>query len=328
MSGSDNAALRVGVLARGQRLDDLIALVGATPDCAVVGLSGDRRPDDAAIPYFDDVRALCSQASLDALVIDGEPRGLVPVTRAALEFRVPLWRPAPLASGFTEGVELLRATATQNAALHCASWWEVAEPAYAGAQGDDALAAADVRSMTLTIDVDATAPAWSGGPQCYAALEALVAIRGLPEGVQALTVPGPSGEGDGGDERFVGALLRFPLGGPGVLAVRGEQPAADFTLDLRGVQLARVVRPGEIVHRDHPDQPWHREAVATDWLTTDWRQFAAQVRGGQAALVSRSNERHLAVLALLDAIRLAARTGQIERPQVFYEVQGWREPGV
>ena len=68
---------------------------------------------------------------------------------------------------------------------------------------------------------------------------------------------------------------------------------------------------------------------AHDWpgelLPRGLSRFSTAIRGnvdGQPR-VDPALERQLAVVACVETMRLAARTGQRETPRKFYEVEGW-----
>jgi predicted dehydrogenase len=336
--GTESAeTLRIGLITDEPRTwGPLIANCPQTTLAAQAGM-----PRAAALPeaeWFDDSRALVARAEIDGLLLLTSPRAATELTRYAAERGVHVWRPPPLARNFAEAAEAVRRAEAGEIVLRVASWWEHVQGLIR-----DAERSASLRPIRLTeIDVRTVGPplqSWRSSrvdagagvlmQDAYPQVEALVGLRGLPESVhgQIGRARKPADRAPRETEDVAGVLARYPLGSMAILRASWDIPpyaaqsvhhGDDGSIRYCPQCLGVLTAAGEVVN----DRP-----LLSDWLSADLRSFADAVRRPPPNEQRAAHlERHLAVSALLDAVYLSARTGSLESPRKFYEVQGWPEP--
>lgn len=163
----------------------------------------------------------------------------------------------------------------------------------------------------------------------YFMLEALTALRGLPETVSAAVgrCRRQPGQAPRETEDVVSAALRYGGGGLAQLSATWDIRPFERATCHHGRQSSVRYDEQNIVLLAADGTVREQQQLPADFLTTDLLRFATAVaarRRGQT--VHSTIERHLAVSALLEAIYLAARTGQPEIPRRLFEVQKWPEP--
>ena len=345
MSQTDNetptaaAPLRVGLLADADEAPRYAEALRQCPSlelCVCAGMPQEAVPDDAE--WFDDTRVLIAQGGVNALIIGSSPRVGVSVGEMALERGVPVWRPPPLGRNFAEAVEVARRLQTTDVVYHVASWWE-----HVGAELSWALGVEPTYKPVFSeVHVNAPGPplqSWrssqvnAGGGvlacDAYAALEALIAVRGLPESAMGVIgkcrrrISQPPRE----TEDVANAILRYENGGvAGVRAAWDIAPTNQITLH-HGSELSvrydettvTVLGPDGAVLEQRPLPP--------SFLATEMARLAAAITGENPPEAAPARiERHLAVSALLETVYLSSRTGHPELPRRLFEVQKWPEP--
>jgi predicted dehydrogenase len=290
---------------------------------------------------YDDRRALIFQSGIEALVLGVSTRKAVELTQLAIERGVHVWRMPPAARSFAETAEWcanrLDDAAERPAVERVASWWDHV--------ADAAPAAANHPAPAYTeIDVRAPAPpprSWredreaAGGGvvigDAYHAIETLVALRGLPDSLTAALLrrrrhdDQPPAE----TEDCCVATLRYRGGSIASLrAVMGPPPfRATYTQIDHDTVTITPLPPIVAINDEEADDEARTGASEDDFVRMDLRRFAADVRAardGAAAWIEREaavRARHRLTHAVIEAIYLAARTGQPESPAKLIEVE-------
>lgn len=345
MSKSDNETLtaapplRVGLIAdadEAPRYAEAVRQCSGLELCAGAGMSRDAVPDEAQ--WFDDTRVMIAQSGIEALVIGSSPRVGVTVSEIAAEHGVHVWRPPPLGRSFAESIEVARRLRTTEVVYRVASWWE-----HVGARVRWALGfETGCKPLFSEVRVSAAGPplqSWrsslvdAGGGvlafDAYASLEALTAIRGLPESV--VSAIGQCRSRSTGAPRetedVANAILRYEDGGVAcVRAVWDIPPMEEMTLHhgsvtsiCYGTKSVAVLAADGGVLEERPLPP--------DFLAAEMGRLAAEIVGeADREAAETVINRHLEVSALLEATYLSARTEHPEIPRRLFEVQKWPEP--
>jgi predicted dehydrogenase len=306
----------------------------------VVGQSG-RRPFTGLpkIQWYDDARIMLAQSGAEGLLVATSTREAVELAELAAEHELAIWRMAPVARTFAEATEVVTRCRQRGLVYRVASWWE--------AVADEVRAALSfgegVKPAFSHVRVSAAGPSmqsWranaaeaSGGvlaSEAYDMLEALVAVRGLPERISAIVanVRRRPGELPRETEDVATALLRYQAGHTAAVQATWDVPPYFQTSEHHGAELTVVLERQRVAVRSRdgetlfgrefsPDRFWRDELAA----------FAAAIRAPEPPGDQNGTlERHTAVTALLQAVYLSNRTGQPESPLKFYEAQGWPEP--
>lgn len=350
--------LRVGLIADGADGAALAQVVRRIPGLALMAGAGWK--DETSAPemgWFDDRRALMAQAGIEALIVSTSPRSAAELSRLAAQRGIHVWRLPPAGRDFAEAVDILR-QARQGGTVHqIASRWAPLGEALRDLWPRDGMEP----PRFTEIRVNAPGPplqSWrcdasqAGGGAladlAYPFLEALVAWRGLPETVWALTArlrrgaqPVPRET-----EELGLALLRYEGGGAALVQAAWDAPpweqrlahhAAQVSLELSGRPTPPEAsgeigdpRSGPIVAllRDASGRVVAQRELPGWSVAEDLAAFAQAVREGRTDAADAAAGRHLAVAALLETCYLSARTGQPESPRKPYQVQGWPEPPV
>ncbi len=337
-TGNNAAAFRVGLVADESAAARLIAAVLGCDGLQLAAQAGMPRKNAAGeVPWIDDARVLLTREDIDALLIATAPGLTVELLAQAAAQRTPVWCLPPAGRTFaelTESIGLIRAARIVG---RIASWWDLVAEHF-----DWALRRTDhfrVWAAELYISSPASQPAsWqadrgrAGGGvllhDCYDLLEAAIAILGVPESVHAATGWTRRGDASGAAaEDLALGILRFESGALlGLRATRGVPPYAaqlvqhgpDYSIRATAERLAIVDAQGAV-----------RESrlLPSAWLGQELERFGQLVRGGETTgEATATQERHVAMAAVLEAMYLSARTGQPESPQSFYEVQKWPDP--
>jgi predicted dehydrogenase len=331
--------LQVGLLADADEAPRYAEAVRRCPRlelCACGGMPQGAAPDGTE--WFDDTRVLIAQGGIDVLLIGSSPRTGVSVGETALEHGVPVWRPPPLGRDFAEAVQVARKLEASPVTCRVASWWEHVETELRWALDYHA----GCKPVFSQVQVSSAGPplqSWrssqvdAGGgvlaQDAYAALEALVALRGLPE--SAIGAIGKcrrrSSEAPRETEDVANAILRYENGGiVGIRATWDIAPGGQTT-QHHGSELSARYDQATAAVLGPDGSVLEERALPPDFLGAEMGRLAADIIGETQpqAAVARI-ERHLAVSALLEAIYLSSRTGHPEIPRRLFEVQRWPEP--
>ena len=337
---TDSAVRRIGLIADAEELGGYAGLLKRASGLRVAACAGfprDLTPEHAT--WYDDQRVLLAQGDIDGVVVATSPRRAVGVGAIALEQGVDLWRRPPLGRNFAEAVEVARRLRTAQSGYRLASWWEQVEQPIRALWN----AAIDTKvNLISEIWISAVGPdraSWcstlveAGGgvliQNGYAALEALCALRGLPESVFGWigTCRGGAAGTPRETEDAAAALLRYSEGGSAVLRATWDVPpyqiraahygsggevrhdvASATRYDVRGEEVESRALP-----QAHPEWELHRFVEMIDAPAEEQNS-------------PRCIDRHLMVSAVLETLYLSARTGQPEDPRRLFEVQKWPEP--
>jgi len=343
MSEADNAApkpppIAVGMIADADQAVLLAPLLSQEP-FALVARAGPREAAGAStVKWYDDTRVMIAQGGIQALVLATSVRMSVELAETAAENNVHVWRLPPLARNFAGATEVARCAQRKGLVYRVASWSD-----FIAAELHAALSAAAEFSPHLT-DIHCCAPgppmqAWqasktesAGGVlahDAYDMLEALVAVRGLPDSVFGTTnrVRRRAAESLRETEDTAVAVLRYADGGLAVLRATWDTPPYDQKTVHYAHEAKVAFSRAAVEVRDAAGTLLDEGPLPDDFLRAEITAFGAAVR--QAApdpAWTKTLDRHLAVSAVLEAIYLSSRTGQPESPHKFYEVQGWPEP--
>lgn len=329
-------SIPVGVIADP---DVLPALLAACPAAGlrVTALSG--APQSSAPPgvtWFDDTRVLIAQGGATAVLLAGSPRDGVELAALAFDAGLHVWRLPPLGRSFAEATESVLRARGEERRYRIASAWEPIR---------DHIRALTTRNngahpVFSDIHVSRCGPplaSWrasqvdAGGgvlaQHAYAALETLVAMRGLPESVSAATTRcrRRSGQAPRETEDVAGAVMRYETG-VAVVRATWDMPPFSTLASHQGPEGGLQLTTERAARFDVAGVCVEEIRLPTEFLPNELARFARELRGlvgpeeSQAAI-----ERHLAVSALLEAVYLSARTGQPESPRHRYEVQKWPE---
>lgn len=330
--------VRVGLVADGARAAPLVAAIDGCLLIQPLGQAG--LPPGTGlrdVPRFDDPRTLLAEPGLEAVLFATGTRGEVEFVRMAAERGLHVWRYPPLARSFAEGTELVTRLRQLPTIHRVASWWEyVADHVWHELHWPDGFTP---RFSDLRVNApqpkavpggvrsnDATAGVL--GDAGYALLEALVAVRGLPDTVDAVIGRFRAASAAAGREveDTAAAILRYADGGAAALRATWDLPGHEFMLAHHAHNASVTLTDEVVVLLDGGGQTLDQRPLPSDFLASDLLRFAELVRSGARDRAAALLERHLTVTALLEAIHLAARTGHPEAPLKLYQVQGWPEP--
>ncbi len=328
--------LRVAVVGSGERLEAVLAAVRGTGQIEVVGQAG--MPAGGGLPglpWFDDPRALLAAPEVQAILLAGSTRRDAEHAQLAAERNLPLWRLPPAGRSFAEAAEAAARVRKVAAVRRVASWWEhVFEHVWR-----ELAFPPDFRPLLSELRLSVRGPvqqSWraslaeAGGgvlaTDGYGLLEALVALRGLPESVVAAAGRLRATSAARETEDTVVAVLRYTGGGHAVLRMGWDLPPGERTLIHHGAAASVTLTDDVVTVADAEGLTIDARPLPSEWLPSELVRFVHFVRGDARDQAAAPLERHLAVSALLDALYLSARTGHPESPHKFYATAGWPEP--
>lgn len=330
--------LPVGLIASPGRLEQVLRAVRGCPLLELVGQAG--MPQAAAAPeapWFDDARVLVTRGAMQAVLLASSTRRDAELAALVAERELPVWRLPPVARTFAEATEAVTRMRRASSVQRVASWWEhVVDHAW-----HELSWPADFKPLLSELHLRAPGPpleSWeasageaAGGVlarDAYNLLEALVALRGLPETVTAAVGRFRPGAGRTlrETEDSAVAILRYAGGGFAALHAAWDLPPPEQRLVHAGAAASVTLSPEEVAVRDLDGRAIDTRPLPADPLGVELLRFAELVGSGARDRASAPLERHLAVTALLEATYLAARTGHPESPRKYYQAQGWPEP--
>jgi predicted dehydrogenase len=331
-------SLRVGLIADAQSLASLAQAATACP-MQVVAQAGTRQPESLpGVEWYDDTRVMIAQSGVEAVLLSTSVRAGVQLGKTAVEHGVHVWRRPPLGRSFAEAAEVVRLAQASAPVYRVASWWDhVAEDV-----GDATGRCEGYKPRFSEIRVSAPGPSmqsWrasavdAGGgvltAEAYDLLDALIALRQLPESLSAAigNYRHKAGEARRETEDVAAAILRYHDGGTAVIRASWDIPPFQRVAHHHGVEATVVLDECGVALRSAEGEMRHERRWPADVPVGELRRFVATVQSAnQQPPADPTLDRHLAISALLEAIYLSARTGQPEIPGRLYEVQGWREP--
>ena len=335
---SAHAPLQVALIGHGEHLATLAPVTKLGTLVTVVAQAG--MPQAAAlpdIPWRDDPRILLTEPGLQAVLLATTTRQDLALLPLAFERSLPVWRLPPLACNFSEAVEFLGQVKHATTFCRVASWWDlVLDHAWNELDWPD-----DYRVRFSDLRVAAPSPSpqsWrlapndaAGGALAYEAyplLEALLAVRGLPESVTAAIGSyrrDPNGIPSQTEDTAT-AILRYAGDGTAALRAAWNLPQPEATLVHRGERATVTLTSEALTLSDDAGETQDSRLLPGDFLASEMQRFGELVRSNARDRALAALERHLAVSAVLETIYLAARTDHPESPRKLYEVQGWPVP--
>lgn len=336
---SQSGPLRAALVADGEAVQYLSrALSGG--GLSIVAQSGMSQVEGiAGVTWYDDTRAMIAQSGAEALVVAVSPHAADDINRMTEHHGLPVWRLPPLARSFAEAAELVERVRKRGVLYRVASWWEaVAEDVRWATHTQEGF-----RPQFVRLHCSAAGPAVSswrsndsetpGGVlalDAYPLLETLVALGRVPELVSARTskVRRRSRETQRETEDVAIATFVGEQDAVAAAVATWDIPPYGMQMELHGAATS-VRIDDEQVTAYGPDGKTIdvRPHIGSGFLRYELEHFVATVRGGGGAAAEEATlSRHMAVMALLQATYLSARTGQPESPRKLYEVQGWPLP--
>lgn len=344
MSQSSNqtdaqATIRVGLITSDEEVRPHAAAITACPGLrltAAAGMAQSSAPPETI--WFDDTRVMIAQAGVDAVVLATSPRAGVELGNFATAYGLHVWCTTPIARNFVEATDAVQRARSAGIVYRVQSWWEHV--------ADTVRAALKVRESpraiftTITVRTEGPPlPSWrsslvdAGGgvlvSDAYPLLEALVAVRGLPDSLSAAVgkCRRAAGLAPRETEDVAFAMLRYEGGGLVLLAANWDLPSPQWVCEHHWPEATvRIERERvSVLASDHT--LIHSQDMSSDWLSGELNRFSQSIRDRRAREAAAGTaERHIAVMALIETIYLAARTGQPEAPRKLYEVSKWPEP--
>ncbi len=331
-------AIPIGVFGRGRRLDTVLRALAECDGLSAVGIAGlpqQSAPD--AIPWYDDSRVLLTESGVKGVVLADSPELNVQRAADAAELGVAVWRMPPVGREFAEAGEVLSACRRETIPYRVASWWEfVAETVWADLNWDDEFRPR--YSELLVSTVDPAADGWeisrneAGGGvlmlDAYDLLEALIAVRGLPDTVVATadsyrtTAAGTPRE----TEDTALAILHYADGGTTLVQTTWGLHPFQRKLAHHSTTRSLILGADDLTLLDREGRVLEQHPFPRSFLKYELDRFADSVRTTAHDRAAAPLERHLQVSALLETVYLAARTGHPESPRKRYEAHGWPEP--
>jgi len=335
---ADQQPLRVGLIADAGSLASLADAAMACP-MQVVAQAGTRQPESLpGVEWYDDTRVMIAQSGVEAVLLSTSVRAGVQLGRTAVDHGVHVWRPPPLARSFAEAAEVVRLAQGSAPVYRVASWWDHIAEDVSWAVGR----CEGYKPRFSEIHVSAPGPSmqsWrasavdAGGgvltADTYGLLEALIALRQLPESLSAAigNYRHKTGEARRETEDVAAAILRYHDDGMAAIQASWDIPPFQQVGYHHGVEATVVLDECGVAVRSAEGETLHERRWSADIRVGELRGFVAAVQSAnQRPEPDSTLDRHLAISALLEAIYLSARTGQPETPGKLYEVQGWREP--
>lgn len=338
-SSAGSERLRVGLIADADGVWKLREALADAP-LEIIAQSGMRQPEGlTGVQWFDDERVMIAQAGLRALLLATSTRAAVEIDEFVADHDLPVWRLPPLARSFPEAVELVRRTQQRQPLYRVASMWETV-----GEEVTNLLRSREgFRPQFSSLRLSLAGPplhSWrssavdaAGGVLAtdgYAALEALVAVRHLPETAAATVAPyrRKRGETPRETESVAIAILRYEGAGAAVIEATWDMPPFRQVTEHHGPEFSVFIEPERITLCGADGALLEERRLSTvSHLRRELAQFVECCTAEPGELTQeRTLERHLTVTALLHAIYLSARTGQPESPRKLYEVAKWPGP--
>ncbi len=324
----------VGLVANAENLAEVAATLSRVPGVVIGAQAGMAR--NVALPdiaHYDDERVMLARGDVGAVIIADTPRENVGHTRIALEYGIPAWQPAPLGRTVSEATDLAATARTKGSVLRVASFWEHARDAVHSAF--DLLKDFDIQFAEVRLAVAGpSTDSWRAGQgesgggvllqDGYALLEALVALRRLPNLVFGITgrYRQRVNEARRETEDVSAALLHFDNNGRALVRcawdIHPEESIAWFFGREASIALCRT----RVAVHDRRGTQLDATPLPVDMLSKDIARFVAQLaEPGASDAAQRALDRHVATSALIDAIYLSARTNHPEAPRDLHSLQ-------
>ncbi|MCG3126293.1 MAG: hypothetical protein CHACPFDD_01125 [Phycisphaerae bacterium] len=325
------------MIADDRRGPELLAALDLIPGLELVAVAGERLAELAPhAARFDDRRALIAQGGVQAVLLAASTRAGVELGEIAAADGIHVWRTAPMARDFSEAVEIVRRQSERPGVYRVASHHELLSSELSAALGS--LERFRPRYAELRLrDEGPTLQSWrsnqvdAGGGvlinAAYAPLETLVALRGLPQSVWAVSgsLTGRTGQMSRETEDTCAALLSYQDNG--LTCIRAQWDVAPHERRFWLVDPEHSVEIGDdVAIRPTAGGRARHFSLPSESLAWDLRRFESLARLNDVSGAAPLFQSHLATMALIESIYLAARTGQPEDPHKLYEVQRWPLP--
>lgn len=289
---------------------------------------------------YDDYRSLIVESPLDVLLAADPPFATSEYLELAAQRGMHAWRTAPWERSFEGAVRLVRAFERAGRQLAVGSPWRQV-PGAPEAAGRRELRNACLAQATSRL-AWAGALGWRGDRRragggallqlAYPWMDWVTHLLGLPEAVMAAL--GSAGSwvtaGAHDTEDTAGVVLRYGGRRVGsVTATWSAGPAEQRLLMFAGGGVWEFTLGG--VRRDRAQDPVSQEVMAQPAEHCPPQAWQADLGGFLRAVaehrpVSSSGAEHLAVMAMMEAAYLSARTGQPEQPARFYQLHNLAMP--
>lgn len=329
--------MRVGLIADQSAARSIAPYIAAHPAFAFAAQAGvPQQAADDDVQWFDDPRTLIMQAEVSAVLLCLSPHAGAELSLAAIDKGLHVWRLPPLTHTFAEATELHRRLRGSHVVYMVPSWWS-----HAAETVRDMIDSVGLQMRYSECFVSAVGPSadhWranrsaAGGGvlahDAYAMLEALVALRGLPETVQAtlLRCRTPRDAAPRETEDIATVLLRYESG---LALIRAAWDLPPFGSETTHYGPSEAVRYSDarVTAIDADGKSTAELPMPSGFPLRTLDAFAGNVSGrADSGVVLQALSAHLAVAALLETCYLSARTGQPETPRRLYEVQRWPLP--
>lgn len=311
---------RVALLASGSEAAEFAALVTRSGSFELVAQAGMAKTEAAAdIEWHNDARALLAQAEIDAVIVAGSHAEGVAAIQIAAECAKHAWRWGPIGRDLAEGLDGAARMQAAKRVLWPASWVRHVRPLLT-----ETFVTTARRATYATLDITAPGPSyesWRASARSAAGgvlaqdgffwLEALIALRGLPEYAQGATrrdqraPAAPPRE----TEDIACAMLRDSGGLTSIRARWADAaPIAELVIHAPADGAANDAQPPATarltgVAAETPDEATPGRVTLPGmnqdaWILDDLRAFAAAVRDhGVAERVAERAAHSEAVLA-------------------------------
>lgn len=331
---NDCAPIRSALIAPASEAARLLEAIVATPDLALAAQSGVPQAEAVSgVDWFDDRRVLVARAGVEAVVIGSSNRIGFEMGQLAAASGIHVWRRPPLGRSFAEALEAAQHARAASGIYRVCTFWDHERIAVREALRG----VGDGRPLFTEAYVGAPGPplaSWRAGEleagggvllqDAYAALEQIVALRGLPDSVSATTerCRRRANEPPRETEDVAVAVLRYSNGVAMARATWDIHPAST-EIHHHGPVWSTKQDGAEICAGNVDGSTESRQGASTDPIRDDLTAFVRLIRGESAREENLAAiGHHLMVSAVLDAAYLSARTGQPESPRRLYEVHG------
>lgn len=335
---ASTAPLRLGVVGDAAELREIVDLLPTLATdvtlTAHAGCAKAEAVEDAA--WFEDRRVLLARAEIDAVLLLTAPRAGFELTRHAVQRGLHVWRGEPLARNFVEALELAKlAEDHEELVIEAGSRWREVAMAYsplisATAEFGPSFTEISIRTPGPPLASWRSSAVDAGGgallQDAYFALEALIALRGLPDNVSAVVGKCRRPAAGARETEDIAAVhARYEDGTLATIQAMWDLPPMRFTVAHHDPQRTLMIDADSASMR-HGEE-FERVVAPDSSRAAQLQRFIGRVRGSTAeANPRRVLERQVAVVALVEAAYLAVQTNQPESPRKLYEVQGWKPP--
>jgi predicted dehydrogenase len=277
------------------------------------------------IAAHDDFRSLIVNSPLDALLVAVPPFVRVNYLPIAAERRLPVWMLTPAARTLDEALQILDLFATAEVPLAISRAYGLDPCLHEDTIGPEAIGRLFLaRGHVLGCDPEDLD--WRGDSQraaggvlldrAYGIIDLIIQTMGMPGTVYAAAAgvsrPGTRSPYDTEDTASV--VCQFAGGAMAQVAACWTAGPEEWSLDLHGIKGSAHIDDQSVIVRDRAGTTeLLAQARPANLLAPQIEDFLTTVRTSPRRIRSTISE-HLAVLAVLEAAYLSARTGEPESP--------------